>query len=81
MNQEKLTTADGQIPCITPRIDVEDAGSLLLFIDHFLPMLDQADPDSKETAANVFRVREKIHQSLPAECREEIAEGVDPCLP
>lgn len=52
------------VDCITPRIDCEDAGSLILFIDHFLPMLDVSDPDSKDTAMNVFRVREKIHQAL-----------------
>jgi hypothetical protein len=75
MNQK---TIDGQIACITPRIDVEDAGSLILFIDHFLPMLDKNDPDSMDTAANVFRVRQKLHQSIPERFRDEIPQGVNP---
>lgn len=78
--KENLRTADGQVPCITPRIDVEDVGSLILFIDHFLLMLDKDDQDSMDTAANVFRVRQKLHQSLPTEFAQEIPRGVDPCL-
>lgn len=79
MNQDSLSTSGGQIPCITPRIDVQDVGSLILFIDHFLPMLNQSDPHSRDTSANVFRVRQKLHQSLPAVFASEIEEGVDPC--
>jgi len=74
----KTETIDGQIPCITPRIDVEDAGSLILFIDHFMPMLDKSDEDSMDTAENVFRVRQKIYQSIPERYRNEIPQGVNP---
>jgi hypothetical protein len=68
MGSRTLTeTSDGQVPCITPRIDCEDAASLILFIDTFLPYLDMKDQDSRDSAVNVFRVREKIHHadSLP----------------
>jgi len=64
MHKSLKESGDGQVPCITPRIDAEDAASLILFVDHFLPMLDVTDADSRDTAKNVFRVREKLHQSL-----------------
>lgn len=70
-------TKDGQIPCITPRIDAEDAASLILFVDHFLPMLDITDPDSRDTANNIFRVRQKIHQTL-GHLGSHIGDGVSP---
>lgn len=71
------STADGQVPCITPRIDAEDAASLILFIDTFMPYLDITDQDSRDSAVNVFRVREKIHMSLGA-LGEHIPVGVSP---
>jgi hypothetical protein len=70
-------TNDGQVPCITPRIDCEDAASLILFIDTFLPYLDMKDQDSRDSAVNVFRVREKIHLTL-GDLADHIPVGVSP---
>lgn len=58
------------IDCITPRIDVEDAGSLIAFIDLFIPHMDMTDPDSRDAAQNVLKVREKIRKMIDP--REEI---------
>lgn len=74
---DNKTTADGQIPCITPRIDCEDAASLILFIDTFIPYLDMADQDSRDSAVNVFRVREKMHMAL-GDLGADIPVGVSP---
>lgn len=74
---ELKQTADGQIPCITPRIDAEDAASLILFIDTFLPYLDISDQDSRDSAVNVFRVREKVHMTL-GDLSDHIPKGVSP---
>jgi hypothetical protein len=70
-------TSDGQVPCITPRIDCEDAASLILFIDTFMPYLDITDQDSRDSAVNVFRVREKIHMTL-GDLASHIPTGVSP---
>ena len=77
MPAELKQTKDGQIPCITPRIDAEDAASLILFLDTFLPMLDITDADSRDTANNIFRVREKVHQAL-GHLGSHISAGVSP---
>lgn len=78
MKKPMLTeTTDGQIPCITPRIDCEDAASLILFIDTFLPYLDMTDQGSRDTAVNIFRVREKIHMVL-GDFADHIPVGVSP---
>lgn len=78
MGSRTLTeTSDGQVPCITPRIDCEDAASLILFIDTFLPYLDMKDQDSRDSAVNVFRVREKIHLTL-GDLADHIPVGVSP---
>lgn len=78
MRKQDLTeTADGQVPCITPRIDCEDAASLILFIDTFLPYLDITDQDSRDSAVNVFRVREKLHLGL-GDLGSHIPTGVSP---
>ena len=71
------STADGQVPCITPRIDAEDAASLILFIDTFLPYLDITDDNSRDSAVNVFRVREKVHMTL-GDLGSHIPKGVSP---
>lgn len=71
------TTAGGHVPCITPRIDAEDAASLILFIDTFLPYLDMTDQDSRDTSVNIFRVREKIHMTL-GDLGEDLPKGVSP---
>ena len=52
------------IACITPRIDVEDAGSLIAFIDHFIPQMDRSDPDTRDTVENVLKVRKKVASTL-----------------
>jgi hypothetical protein len=70
-------TSDGQVPCITPRIDCEDAASLILFIDTFMPYLDITDQNSRDSAVNVFRVREKIHMVL-GDLGSHIPTGVSP---
>lgn len=53
---------------IMPRIEVEDAGSLILFIDTFTQMMDMSDPDSRDTAKNVLRVRQGIHVMIDPDC-------------
>lgn len=78
MRKPSLTeTTDGQVPCITPRIDCEDAASLILFIDTFLPYLDITDQNSRDSAVNVFRVREKLHLVL-GDLGSHIPTGVSP---
>jgi hypothetical protein len=78
MSKSSITkTSDGQVPCITPRIDCEDAASLILFIDTFLPYLDITDQDSRDSSVNVFRVREKLHLSL-GDLGSHIPTGVSP---
>lgn len=78
MSKSSITkTSDGQVPCITPRIDCEDAASLILFIDTFLPYLDITDQDSRDSGVNVFRVREKLHLSL-GDLGSHIPTGVSP---
>jgi hypothetical protein len=52
------------IDCITPRMDVEDAGSLIQFIDLFMPHMNMKDPDTFDTAQNVLKVREKIRKMI-----------------
>lgn len=52
------------ISCITPRIDVEDAGSLIAFIDHFVPQMNRSDPDTNDTVENVLKVRKKFADTL-----------------
>jgi hypothetical protein len=46
------------------QLDVEDAGSLICFIDHFLPMVNVKDDDSKQVALTIFEVRNTIHDAL-----------------
>jgi hypothetical protein len=48
-------------------LSVEDIGSLILFIDHFIPMMDMTDPDSRDTADNVLRARENLRKTVDPE--------------
>lgn len=53
-------------------LEAEDIGSLLQFIDHFLPMVNTDDPDSKETAVTIHNVRNSLHDAL-GDMGDEIA--------
>lgn len=66
------------MPTIKPEIDCEDAATLILFIDNFLPLVDVKDPNSQDVAKTIFEVRNIIHQSMPPHLAEEMPKGVSP---
>lgn len=45
-------------------LEPEDIGSIIVFIDNFLPFLDKTDEGTRDTAKNVFNAREKLHRAL-----------------
>lgn len=59
------------------RLDAEDVASTIAFIDHFLPMLDMDDENSRDTAENVFKVRQGLWEQL-GELAEHIPPGKNP---
>ena len=54
------------------KMDVEDIGSLISFIDTIMPAVDITDPESKESAERIIRIRNYLRESLPEELAREI---------
>jgi hypothetical protein len=48
-------------------LEAEDIGSLIVFIEQFLPMVDTQDPDSRNVAETVYKVQETLRQSVGLE--------------